>query len=79
MAFDFAPLLPAGLPPPAARWTGWAKYTFTFGNTAPAGLAIEDMTAAADGARTREGRRVADLRLLTGPQGDTPLREFLAK
>ena len=30
--FDFAPLLPAGLPPPAARWTGSAKYNFTGGN-----------------------------------------------
>ena len=24
--FDFAPLLPAGLPPPAAKWTGTVKY-----------------------------------------------------
>ena len=79
MAFDFAPLLPAGLPPPAARWTGWAKYNFTFGNNDPDGLAIEDMKAAADAALTREGRRLADYRLLTGPQGYTPLREFLAK
>ena len=31
-AFDFSSLLSAGLPPPAARWTGLAKYNFTGGN-----------------------------------------------
>ena len=31
-SFDFAPLLPAGLPPPAARWSGRVKYDFTGGN-----------------------------------------------
>lgn len=79
MAFDFAPLLAAGLPPPAARWTGWAKYNFTFGNNDPEGIPIEDLKAAADAALTREGRRLADYRLLTGPQGFKPLREFLVK
>ncbi len=31
-SFDFAPLLPAGLPPAAARWTGRVKFDFTGGN-----------------------------------------------
>src|SRR4030088_2323023 len=31
--FDFAPLLPAGLPAPAAKWTGLAKYSFVGGNS----------------------------------------------
>ena len=30
--FDFAPLLPAGLPPPAIKWTGSPRYNFTGGN-----------------------------------------------
>ncbi len=30
--FDFAPLLPPGLPAPAAKWTGLPKYNFTGGN-----------------------------------------------
>jgi 2-aminoadipate transaminase len=79
MAFDFTPLLPAGLPPPAPRWAGWAKYNFTFGNNDPDGLALEDLKAAVDAALMREGRRLADYRLLTGPQGYKPLREFLVK
>jgi len=79
MAFDFEPLLPADAPVPAARWTGWAKYNFTFGNNDPEGLAIEDLKAAADAALTREGRRLADYRLLMGPQGYRPLREFLVR
>jgi 2-aminoadipate transaminase len=79
MAFDFTPLLPAGLPPAAARWTGWAKYNFTFGNNDPDGIAIEDLKAAAAAALARDGRRLADYRLLTGPQGFKPLREFLVK
>jgi 2-aminoadipate transaminase len=33
--FDFAPLLPVGLPAPAARWTGLAKYSFVGGNNDP--------------------------------------------
>lgn len=79
MSFDFTPILAANLPPPAARWTGWAKYNFTFGNNDPDGVAIEDLKAAADRALTREGRRLADYRMLTGPQGYKPLRDFLVK
>lgn len=79
MGFDFAPLVPAGSPAPAAKWPGWAKYNFTFGNNDPDGLAIEDLKAAAVSALTREGRRLADYRMASGPQGYTPLREFLVK
>ena len=30
--FDFSTVVPAGSAPPAARWTGLAKYNFTGGN-----------------------------------------------
>src|SRR5690242_19885107 len=79
MSFDFAPFLAANLPPPATRWTGWARYNFTFGNNDPDGIAIDDLRAAADAALAREGRRLADYRMLSGPQGYKPLREFLVK
>jgi 2-aminoadipate transaminase len=79
MAFNFEPLVPADAPAPAARWTGWAKYNFTFGNNDPDGIAIDDLKAAVDAALMRDGRRLADYRLLMGPQGYKPLREFLVK
>ncbi len=79
MAFDFGPLVAADQPPPAARWKPPGKYNFTFGNNDPDGLAVEDLKAALQTVMSREGRRLSDYRLHTGPQGYRPLREFLVK
>ncbi|MEP7030663.1 MAG: PLP-dependent aminotransferase family protein [Pseudolabrys sp.] len=79
MVFDFASLVAAGSPPPAAKWSPPGKYNFTFGNNDPDGLAVEDLQAAARAALSREGRRLSDYRLHMGPQGYKPLREFLVK
>ena len=79
MLFDFTPLVPAGSPPPAVKWTGTAKYNFTFGNNDPDGMAVEDLKAAAQAVLSSDGRRLSDYRLLTGPQGYRPLRDFLVK
>ncbi len=79
MAFDFTPLVPAGSPPPAVRWTPPGKYNFTFGNNDPDGLEIEELKAAVETALTRDGRRLSDYRLHMGPQGYKPLREFLVR
>ena len=78
MAFDFASLVPAGSPAPAVRWAPPGKYNFTFGNNDPDGLAVEDLKQAVEAALSREGRRLSDYRLHTGPQGYKPLREFLS-
>jgi len=75
--FDFAPLLPAGLPPPAARWTGRVKYDFTGGNNDPDRLPLDGLIAAADAVLKREGRTLATYGLNSGPQGYRALREFL--
>jgi 2-aminoadipate transaminase len=75
--FDFAPLLPAGLPPAAARWTGLAKYNFTGGNNDADELPLDGLIAAANSVLTREGRMLATYGLSSGPQGYRPLREFL--
>src|SRR3954466_5148338 len=75
--FDFAPLLPAGLPAPAARWTGLAKYSFIGGNNDPDQVPLDGLIEAADAVLKREGRTLATYGLASGPQGYRPLREFL--
>src|SRR5881227_3929117 len=77
-AFDFSSLLSAGLPPPAARWNGLAKYNFTGGNNDADQVPVDGLTAAADAVIAREGRNLASYNLGHGPQGYRPLREFLA-
>jgi len=78
-AFDFAPLLPAGLPPAAARWTGLAKYNFTGGNNDSDQVPLDGLIAAASASLAREGRNLATYNLGHGPQGYRPLREFLSR
>ncbi|WP_407159348.1 PLP-dependent aminotransferase family protein [Bradyrhizobium sp. STM 3557] len=76
-AFDFAPLLPAGLPAPAARWTGLAKFSFVGGNNDADAVPVEGLTAAVNAVLRREGRSLATYGLAHGPQGYRPLRDFL--
>jgi 2-aminoadipate transaminase len=75
--FDFAPLLPAGLPAPAARWTGLAKYSFIGGNNDPDQVPVEGLIDAVNAVLRREGKTLATYGLANGPQGYRPLREFL--
>ncbi len=77
-SFDFAPLLPAGLPPAAIKWKGAAKYNFTGGNNDAEQVPLDGLVAAADAVLRREGRNLASYGLTSGPQGYRPLREFLA-
>src|SRR6201985_3453503 len=76
--FDFAPLLPAGLPAPAAKWTGLAKYSFVGGNNDPDQVPVEGLIDAVNAVLRREGRTLATYGLASGPQGYRPLREFLS-
>jgi 2-aminoadipate transaminase len=75
--FDFAPLLPAGLPAPAARWTGLARYSFVGGNNDPDQVPVEGLIDAIDAVLRREGKTLATYGLASGPQGYRPLRDFL--
>jgi 2-aminoadipate transaminase len=77
-SFDFAPLLPAGLPAPAVKWTGSPRYNFTGGNNDGDQIPVDDLIAAAQAVLRREGRTLATYGLASGPQGYRPLREFLA-
>ena len=76
-AFDFAPLLPAGLPVAAAKWTGLAKYSFVGGNNDPDQVPVEGLTEAVNAVLKREGKTLATYGLANGPQGYLPLRQFL--
>ncbi len=76
-AFDFAPLLPADLPPPAARWTGLAKFSFVGGNNDPEQVPVDGLIGAMSAVLGREGKNLATYNLAHGPQGYLPLREFL--
>jgi 2-aminoadipate transaminase len=75
--FDFAPLLPAGLPAPAARWAGLAKYSFVGGNNDPEQVPVDGLIDAVGAVLRREGKTLATYGLAHGPQGYRPLREFL--
>jgi 2-aminoadipate transaminase len=77
VSFDFAPLLPAGLPAPAARWTGLAKYSFIGGNNDPDQVPVEGLIEAVNAVLRREGTTLATYGLASGPQGYLRLREFL--
>src|SRR5262249_35756589 len=78
-SFDFASLLPAGLPAPAVKWTGAPRYNFTGGNNDADQLPLDGLIAAAEAVLRREGRTLASYGLTSGPQGYRPLREFLAR
>src|ERR1700712_2339800 len=77
--FDFAPLLPAGLPAAAAKWTGLAKYSFVGGNNDPDQVPVEGLIEAINAVLRREGKTLATYGLASGPQGYRPLRDFLTK
>jgi 2-aminoadipate transaminase len=76
-AFDFAPLLPAGLPAPATKWTGLAKYSFIGGNNDPDQVPVEGLVDAVNAVLRREGKTLATYGLDSGPQGYLRLRKFL--
>src|SRR6202790_3694453 len=75
--FDFAPLLPAGLPAPAAKWTGLAKYSFVGGNNDLDQVPVESLIACVTAVLNREGKTLATYGLASGPQCYRPLRQFL--
>jgi len=77
--FDFAPLLTPGLPPPAAKWNGFAKYNFIGGHNDADQVPVEALVKAANDVLKREGKDLATYGLASGPLGYRPLREFLAQ
>lgn len=78
-SFDLTSLLAAGLPPAAAKWTGFPKYNFVGGHNDPDHVPLDDLVAATNRVMQREGRTLAAYGLASGPLGYRPLREFLAR
>jgi 2-aminoadipate transaminase len=76
-AFDFTPLLPAGLPAAAAKFTGLPKFNFTGGNNDSDELPLDGLIASANSVLKREGRTLATYNVAGGPQGYRALRDFL--
>jgi 2-aminoadipate transaminase len=76
-SFDFTPLFAAGLPPAAAKWSGFPKYNFTGGHNDSDQVPVDALVAAAGNVLKREGRTLATYGLESGPLGYRPLREFL--
>jgi 2-aminoadipate transaminase len=76
---DFTPLLAPGLPPPAVKWNGFAKYNFIGGHNDADELPLDALVKAANDVLTREGRTLATYGLSSGPLGYRPLREFVAQ
>jgi 2-aminoadipate transaminase len=77
--FDFAPIFPRDLPPPAVKWTGAAKYNFVGGNNDPGQVPVEALAQAASAVLKREGDSLSFYNVGHGPHGYKPLREFVAK
>jgi len=77
MQFDFDTILPATLPAPSARWSGFPAYNFVGGHNDANSIPVNDLLQAAKDALTREGRSLATYFLDSGPQGYLPLRNFI--
>src|SRR5436853_7595697 len=76
-SFDFAPLLTAGLPAPAAKWNGFPRYNFIGGHNDADLVPLDRLIAAATTVLQREGSTLATYGMQSGPLGYRPLREFL--
>ena len=69
MALDFTSQLAPGLPPPPARWNGFAKYNFIGGHNDADQVPLDALVKAANDVLTREGRTLATYGLSSGPLG----------
>ena len=80
MSFEINNLFREGLPAPvAARFSGYPKYNFVGGHNDNDGIPIDDFIAAMTRSLKAEGKNLATYGLLSGFQGDMPLREHIAK
>jgi 2-aminoadipate transaminase len=77
--FDYTGLLRPGLPPAAAKWTGFPKYNFVGGHNDADSVPVEGLITAANRVIKREGKTLATYGMDSGALGYRPLREFIAR
>lgn len=77
-AFDYSNLIAKGLPAPAAKWGGFAKYNFVGGHNDPEGIPVDGLVESAQRVLKRRGQSLATYNTDGGPLGDVELRQFLA-
>ncbi|NGX98048.1 MAG: PLP-dependent aminotransferase family protein, partial [Candidatus Afipia apatlaquensis] len=65
-SFDFTPLLASGLPPAAAKWSGFPKYNFVGGNNDADQVPVAQLLDASNAVLTREGATLATYGLNSG-------------
>jgi 2-aminoadipate transaminase len=75
---DFDRLFARDLPPPAARGTGWPRYNFTGGHTAPEIVPVEGLIVSAERVLRRAGGSLATYNQGGSALGFADLRAFLA-
>lgn len=78
MTSQFLPRFRSDLPPPAKPWNGFPRYNFVGGHNDAGQVPVAELIAASTAVLTREGQNLATYGLQSGPQGYTPLREFIA-
>ncbi len=79
MGFEINTLFRKGLPPVAARFSGYPKYNFVGGHNDNDGIPVDDFVAAITRSLKNEGKNLATYGLLNGFQGYLPLREHIAE
>src|SRR6476646_8996923 len=77
-AFAYPDLMAKGLPAPAARWGGNAKFNFVGGHNDRSLIPVEGLIQATADVLRREGADLALYSLAQGPQGYIGLRKFVA-
>jgi 2-aminoadipate transaminase len=77
-AFDFAGHFVENLPPPAAKWGGFAKHNFIGGHNAPETIVASQLADCITRVLTREAQSLAFYNAGHGPQGYLPLRQWLS-
>ena len=74
---DYSTLFNRELPPPPGQWGGHPKYNFIGGHSDPEMVPVEGFIESANRVFRGDPRNISMYNFDGGPQGITPLRQFL--